>query len=54
MLEARLKADRLRSTLGVFERSEFFFTLPGALNDSISAVSASIAKSYTVVRLFLD
>lgn len=38
ILEARLKADRLRSTLGVFERSKFFFTLPGLLSQSIAAV----------------
>lgn len=39
ILEARLKADRLRSTLGVFERSKFFFTLPGVLSESIASVS---------------
>lgn len=38
ILEARLKADRLGSTLSIFERSKFFFTLPGALKDSIAAV----------------
>lgn len=38
ILEARLKADRLRSTLGIFERSKFFFTLPGVLSESIAAV----------------
>ena len=39
ILDARLKADRLRSTLGVFERNKFFFNLPGTLMESVEAVS---------------
>ena len=38
ILDARLKADRLRSTLGVFERNKFFFNLPGTLMESVEAV----------------
>ncbi|CAH7672211.1 exocyst complex component Sec5-domain-containing protein [Phakopsora pachyrhizi] len=37
ILENRKKADRLRSTLGVFERSKFFFNLPGTLIEAIEA-----------------
>lgn len=37
ILDARLKADRLRSTLGVFERNKFFFNLPGILLEAVEA-----------------
>ena len=37
ILDARLKAERLRSTLGVFERNKFFFNLPGTLMESVEA-----------------
>ncbi|MBW0481318.1 hypothetical protein O181_021033 [Austropuccinia psidii MF-1] len=37
LLENRKKAERLRSTLGVFERSKFFFNLPGTLVEAIQA-----------------
>jgi len=37
LLENRKKAERLRSTLGVFERSKFFFNLPGTLIEAIEA-----------------
>ncbi|CAO1633663.1 unnamed protein product [Parajaminaea phylloscopi] len=37
VLENNLKALKLRSTLGVFERSKFFFNLPGSLAESIDA-----------------
>jgi exocyst complex component 2 len=37
VLENAEKASKLRSTLGVFERSKFFFNLPGALLESIQA-----------------
>jgi exocyst complex component 2 len=40
ILDARLKADRLRSTLSVFERSKFFFNLPGVLIEAIEGVRA--------------
>lgn len=38
VLENAAKAQKLRSTLGVFERSKFFFNLPGSLMESIEAV----------------
>ena len=38
VLENASKAQKLRSTLGVFERSKFFFNLPGTLLESIEAV----------------
>lgn len=53
ILEARLKADRLRSTLGVFERSKFFFTLPGVLSESIASVSRRSIACLTN-RMVLD
>ncbi|PVG00796.1 hypothetical protein CPB86DRAFT_782356 [Serendipita vermifera] len=37
VLENAEKAAKLRSTLGVFERSKFFFNLPGSLFDSIQS-----------------
>ncbi|TDL24651.1 hypothetical protein BD410DRAFT_838154 [Rickenella mellea] len=37
VLENSSKAHKLRSTLGVFERSKFFFNLPGSLMESIEA-----------------
>lgn len=39
VLENAVKAQKLRSTLGVFERSKFLFNLPGSLLDSVNAVS---------------
>lgn len=40
VLENAVKAQKLRSTLGVFEKSKFLFNLPGQLMDSINAVSS--------------
>ncbi|KAH8927807.1 hypothetical protein BT69DRAFT_1347031 [Atractiella rhizophila] len=37
ILDARLKAERLRSTLGVFERSKFFFNLPGVIREGVDS-----------------
>ncbi|WOO79759.1 Exocyst complex component SEC5B [Vanrija pseudolonga] len=37
VLENAVKASKLRSTLGVFEKSKFLFNLPGQLLDSINA-----------------
>ncbi|PWN37481.1 uncharacterized protein FA14DRAFT_14429 [Meira miltonrushii] len=37
VLENNLKAVKLRSTLSVFERSRFFFNLPGSLGEAIEA-----------------
>jgi exocyst complex component 2 len=39
VLENAAKAQKLRTTLGVFERSKFFFNLPGFIIESIEAVS---------------
>lgn len=38
VLENALKAQKLRTTLSVFERSRFFFNLPRSLIESIEAV----------------
>lgn len=38
VLENASKASKVRSTLGVFERSKFFFNLPGALAEYIDQV----------------
>ena len=42
VLENSSKAQKLRTTLGVFERSRFFFNLPGFLVESIEAVCSII------------
>jgi hypothetical protein len=42
VLENAAKAQKLRTTLGVFERSKFFFNLPGTLVESIEAVRISL------------
>lgn len=39
ILDARTKAERLKSTLGVFERSKFFFNLPTILGEAVEDVS---------------
>ena len=39
VLETASKAQKLRTTLGVFERSKFFFNLPSFIMESIDAVS---------------
>lgn len=44
ILDARTKAERLRSTLGVFERSKFFFNLPGILGEAVEAVSPPLYR----------
>lgn len=38
VLENASKADKLRSTLTVFEKSKFLFNLPRSLRESIDAV----------------
>ncbi|KAG8892472.1 hypothetical protein FRB99_002694, partial [Tulasnella sp. 403] len=37
VLENASKADKLRSTLAVFERSKFFFNLPGSLAEAVES-----------------
>lgn len=39
VLENAVKAQKLRSTLGIFEKSKFLFNLPGQLMESINTVS---------------
>lgn len=48
IVEARTKAERLKSTLGVFERSKFFFNLPTMLGEAVEAVSYPFSA---IVRL---
>jgi exocyst complex component 2 len=38
VLENASKAEKLRTTLGVFERSKFFFSLPASIIESIESV----------------
>ena len=38
VLENAMKAQKLRTTLGVFDRSKFFFNLPSTLVECIEAV----------------
>jgi hypothetical protein len=42
VVENASKAQKLRTTLSVFERSKFFFNLPGTLLESIAAVGLSV------------
>jgi hypothetical protein len=42
VLENSLKAQKLQSTLTVFEKSKFFFNLPGAILEFISNVCSSL------------
>lgn len=44
VLENSAKAQRLRTALSVFERSKFFFSLPGSLAEFIEAVSRRIGS----------
>ncbi|KDN41534.1 hypothetical protein K437DRAFT_249526 [Tilletiaria anomala UBC 951] len=43
VLENNLKAGKLRSTLGVFERSKFFFNLPASLRESVESGRYDVA-----------
>ena len=48
VLENAMKAQKLRTTLGVFDRSKFFFNLPSSLVECIEAVSrTSLKLSYS-------
>ena len=42
VLENASKAQKLRTMLGVFDRSKFFFNLPSFIMESIEAVSSSL------------
>ncbi|UZJ51135.1 hypothetical protein CBS101457_000455 [Exobasidium rhododendri] len=55
VLENNLKAVKLRSTLGVFERSRFFFNLPGSLGEAIEAGRYDQAlRDYKKGKFLLD
>ena len=55
VLENNLKAVKLRSTLGVFERSRFFFNLPGSLGEAIEAGKYEQAlRDYKKGKYLLD
>lgn len=43
VLENAMKAQKLRTTLSVFDRSKFFFNLPSSLVECIEAVSGNLA-----------
>jgi exocyst complex component 2 len=51
VLENSSKAQKLRTTLGVFERSKFFFNLAGFLVESIEAVSRYLSIAVVFSRL---
>ncbi|KAK4055272.1 Exocyst complex component S5 [Microbotryomycetes sp. JL201] len=54
ILDARTKAERLRSTLGVFERSKFFFNLPTILGEAVEAGKYEVAlQAYKKGRFIL-
>jgi exocyst complex component 2 len=55
ILENSAKAQKLRTTLGVFERSKFFFSLPGFLVESIEAGRYEAAlRQYSKGKFLLD
>ncbi|KAG7097587.1 hypothetical protein E1B28_004924 [Marasmius oreades] len=55
VLENASKAHKLRSTLGVFERSKFFFNLPGFIIESIEAGRYELAmRDYKKGKFLLE
>ncbi|KIJ14534.1 hypothetical protein PAXINDRAFT_100026 [Paxillus involutus ATCC 200175] len=55
VLENSAKAQKLRTTLSVFERSKFFFSLPGSLVESIEAGKYEAAlRNYNKGKFLLD
>lgn len=55
VLENSAKAQKLRTTLGVFERSKFFFNLPGSLMESIDTGRYEAAmRQYNKGKFMLD
>ncbi|KAG2338040.1 hypothetical protein BDR05DRAFT_1044844 [Suillus weaverae] len=55
ILENSAKAQKLRTTLGIFERSKFFFSLPGFLVESIEAGRYEAAlRQYNKGKFLLD
>ncbi|BGO96556.1 Exocyst complex component SEC5 [Rhodotorula toruloides] len=54
IVEARTKAERLKSTLGVFERSKFFFNLPTILGEAVEEGRYEVAlQAYKKGRYIL-
>ncbi|ORY73403.1 exocyst complex component Sec5-domain-containing protein [Leucosporidium creatinivorum] len=54
ILDARTKAERLKSTLGVFERSKFFFNLPTILGEAVEDGKYEVAlQAYKKGRYIL-
>ncbi|KDQ60180.1 hypothetical protein JAAARDRAFT_205190 [Jaapia argillacea MUCL 33604] len=55
VLENASKAQKLRTTLGVFERSKFFFNLPSSLVESIEAAKYDAAlRDYKKGKFLLE
>ncbi|KAH9849599.1 exocyst complex component Sec5-domain-containing protein [Lenzites betulinus] len=55
VLENAMKAQKLRTTLGVFDRSKFFFNLPSSLIDCIEAGRYDAAmRDYKKGKLLLE
>ncbi|KAJ7096741.1 exocyst complex component sec5 [Mycena belliarum] len=55
VLENASKAHKLRSTLGIFERSKFFFNLPGFIIESIEAGRYEVAmRDYKKGKFLLE
>ncbi|KAG6831153.1 hypothetical protein H0H87_006083 [Tephrocybe sp. NHM501043] len=55
VLENAEKAQRLRTTLGVFERSKFFFNLPSFIIESVEAGRYDVAmRDYKKGKLLLE
>ncbi|WFD31661.1 Exocyst complex component S5 [Malassezia sp. CBS 17886] len=55
VLENYVKANKLRGTLGVFQRSHFFFNLPGTLREHVSAGNYDAAlRDYKKGRFLLE
>jgi exocyst complex component 2 len=42
IIDRKIKADKIRNTLGVLERFKFFFSLPANLHENINRVSADV------------
>ncbi|KAF8189835.1 exocyst complex component Sec5-domain-containing protein [Mycena galopus ATCC 62051] len=55
VLENASKADKLRTTLGIFERSKSFFNLPGSIMESIQVGRYEVAmRDYKKGKLLLE
>jgi exocyst complex component 2 len=55
VLENASKAHKLRTTLGIFERSKFFFNLPGFIIESIEAGRYEVAmRDYKKGKFLLE